>query len=225
MTTQTAAMAGTHARDDVRPKLRGVLHLAAALLAPAGLAFLVLQAHAPGGYVGAAIYGATLIICYGTSATYHLLPWGRTPRAVMRRIDHAMIFALIAGTYTPFCLVVLGTAWGVTMLSLVWALGGAGMLMKTLWSSAPRWLGVAAYLVVGWLALIPSGELVSWFSAPTLALLIAGGVLYSLGALVYAARRPDPYPRWFGFHEVFHALVIAGGAIHFALVAFYVLPS
>jgi hemolysin III len=206
-----------------KPLLRGKLHLAVALLAPFGLVAMMLLSDSPRGYVGGAIFGATLIVCYSTSAGYHLAPWSRRLRGVMKRLDHAMIFALIAGTYTPFCLLVLGNGWGISVLCVVWGLAAAGMLMKLAWRSAPRWLGVAAYLSVGWIALVASPPIASALAPGALALLIAGGALYSIGGVVYALRRPDPFPRVFGYHEVFHALVVGGGAIHFALVAFYLL--
>jgi hemolysin III len=142
----------------------------------------------------------------------------------MKRLDHAMIFALIAGTYTPFCLLVLGDGWGFSMLAVVWAIAGAGMLTKIAWPDAPRWLSVGSYLGVGWLALVAAAPIVSALPPAALAVLISGGALYSLGAVAYGLRRPDPSPQVFGYHEVFHALVVAGALAHFSLITFYVLP-
>jgi hemolysin III len=136
-----------------------------------------------------------------------------------------MIFALIAGTYTPFCLIVLGNGWGITMLALVWSFAGIGMLLKIAWPSAPRWLSVGLYLGLGWLAVIPAAELAARMHAGAIAVLLLGGLLYTAGGFVYAMKRPNPLPRVFGFHEVFHALVIAGTIVHFSLIAVYVLPS
>jgi hemolysin III len=212
------------ADPEVRPLLRGVLHLAVAFATPALLVWLILLAESPAAYVGAAIFGTTLILLYGTSAAYHNIRWGATPRAVVKRIDHSMIFVLIAGTYTPACLA-LSLGWGIPMLAVVWSLAGVGALVKTLWPSGPRWLSIALYLAVGWLALLPAAELAARFAAGPLLLLLAGGVLYSVGSLIYAARRPDPWPRVFGFHEVFHALVVAGTAVHFIAIGRYVLPA
>jgi hemolysin III len=206
-----------------RPVLRGVFHLAAALAAPAGLVMMLLFAGSPRGYVGAAIFGASLITCYSVSASYHLLPWSRILRNVMKRLDHAMIFALIAGTYTPFCLIALGNAWGIPVLCVVWSLAGVGMLLKLAWPDAPRWLSVALYLGVGWLALVASWPIARSLAIEPLLLLVLGGCLYTVGAIVYAARRPDPYPRIFGYHEVFHVLVVTAGLIHFSVVAFFLL--
>jgi hemolysin III len=205
--------------------MRGTLHLAMAILAPFGLVLLLFIADSPRAYVGASIFAATLIALYTTSASYHIVPWPSSLRGVMKRLDHSMIFALIAGTYTPFCLIVLGNGWGITMLSLVWTFAGLGMLRAVFWPNAPRWLNVGLYLAVGWLALIPAVEVVTRMHIGAIATLLAGGACYTLGAIVYAMKRPNPFPRVFGFHEVFHALVIAGSLIHFALIAVYVLPS
>jgi hemolysin III len=205
-----------------RPMLRGVLHLGMAATAPFLLVLLMLIADSPREYVGGAIYASTLITLYVSSATYHNVPWRAPWSGVMKRIDHAMIFALIAGTYTPFCLLVIGTAWGISLLSVVWSLAGAGMLLKIGWPNSPRWLGVALYLGLGWLGIIAAAPVISNLSNGATFALVLGGVLYSLGALCYARRWPDPSPRFFGYHEVFHALVIAGSITHFTLVAAYV---
>lgn len=213
------------AAGDVRPVMRGTLHLAMAILAPFGLVLLLFIADSPRAYVGAAIFAATLIALYATSASYHLVPWPSRLRGAIARLDHSMIFALIAGTYTPFCLIVLGNGWGITMLALVWSFAGAGMLLKVMWPGAPRWLSVGLYLGVGWLALIPAAEIVTRMHLGAIAVLLLGGACYTAGSVVYAQKRPNPFPRVFGFHEVFHALVISGSLLHFALIAVYVLPS
>ena len=208
-----------------RPLLRGTLHLAMAIVAPFALALMLLIAHTPQGYVGAAIFGASLIACFTISASYHLVPWPTVLRGVMKRLDHSMIFVLIAGTYTPFCLTVLWGAWGISMLSVVWSIAGVGVLLKVAWPYAPRPLSVGAYLAVGWVALVATVPLLTAMAAWALALVALGGALCSVGGLVYARRRPDPYPRVFGYHEVFHALVVAGVVVFFSLVTFYLLPA
>jgi hemolysin III len=208
-----------------RPLLRGIFHLGAAIAAILGLVILVLLADSARAYVGGAIFAASLILLYTTSAAYHRITWSRRLRGIIRRLDHSTIFVLIAGTYTPFCLVVLNTAWGISILSVVWGLAGAGIVMKLLWPGAPRWLSVLLYAAVGWLALVAATELVAWFTLAPLALLLLGGIMYTLGGVVYAARRPNPFPRVFGYHEVFHALVIAGSALHFLLVAVYLMSA
>lgn len=205
-----------------RPALRGMLHLMAAVAATLGAAWLLFIAGSPTGYVGAAIFGASLMLLYGTSATYHGFTWRPSWRRIVKRLDHAMIFVLIGGTYTPFCLDV-NLAWGIPMLSVVWGLAGAGALLKLVWPDAPRWLSVSLYVGLGWVALVAASEIVARYAGGPLALLVSGGVLYTLGGVVYAIGRPNPWPRIFGYHEVFHALVVAGSAAHYSAVAFYVL--
>ncbi len=206
-----------------RPLLRGWFHLYAAIAAIAGAVFLVLLANSPRAYVGAAIFGASLILLYTTSAAYHRITWSPRLRGIVRRLDHSMIFALIAGTYTPISLLVLNTAWWISMLSVVWGIAAAGILLKVVLPGAPKWLSVTLYAIVGWLALVTLPQLLAWFTIGSLALLLLGGLLYTLGGVVYAAGKPNPYPRWFGYHEVVHVLVIAGSVLHYSLEAIYLL--
>ena len=208
-----------------RPLLRGVLHFYAAIAAVVGAAVLLLVAGSARAYVGGAILAASLILLYGTSAAYHRITWTPLMRGLMRRLDYSMIFVLIAGTYTPFCLVVLPNAWGITMLSVIWGVAGGGVLIRVAWPTAPKWLAVSLYVTVGWLALIAAWELVARLEPLPLVLLVLGGVLYTLGGVVYAIRRPNPWPRVFGYHEIFHLLVILGSTVHYSLIAIYVLPS
>jgi hemolysin III len=159
------------------------------------------------------------MLLYTTSATYHLAPWPDRLRRIMMRLDHSMIFILIGGTYTPFCLIVVGDTWGIPMLSVVWTLAGLGVIMKSLWPAAPRWLGVGLYLGLGWLGIVAAWPLITNLSPGGIAVLVAGGASYTIGAVVYALRRPDPNPRIFGYHEIFHLFVVAGSALHFSLIA------
>ena len=208
-----------------RPALRGAFHLAAAIAAIAGTVLLVLLANSARAYVGGAVFGASLILLYTTSAAYHRINWSPRLRGIVRRLDHSMIFVLIAGTYTPICLLVLNTAWWISMLSVVWGIAGAGIILKIAWPRAPKLLSVAFYLTIGWLALVATPQLGSWFTAGPLALLLLGGLLYTLGGVIYALRRPNPFPRVFGYHELVHLLVIAGSVLHYSLVAIYILPA
>lgn len=217
---RTASRPGAAA---ARPLMRGTMHLVVAVLAPFGLVLLLLLADSPRRYVGASIFATSMTLLYTTSASYHLAPWPPRLRRIMMRIDHSMIFVLIAGTYTPFCLVVLSNAWGIPMLSVVWSLAGAGVLLKVRWPTAPRKLSVGLYLGLGWIGLIAAPAVATSMTAAALLMLIVGGLFYTVGAITYAMRKPDPFPSVFGYHEVFHALVIAGSAVHFVLIAAYVL--
>ncbi|MBI5284069.1 MAG: hemolysin III family protein [Chloroflexi bacterium] len=216
------AVAPAGLADPPRPMFRGVLHFITAMLAPFATVALLLLADSPRGYVGASIFGTTLMLLYMSSANYHLAPWPASLRGLWKRVDHAMIFVLIAGTYTPLCLVVLNNAWGIPMLAVVWTLAGAGVALKVVNPNAPRWLSVGLYMGIGWVGVVAATEVVTTLPAAALAMLVAGGALYTIGGVIYARRRPDPSPRWFGFHEVFHAFVIAGSAAHFALISIYV---
>lgn len=208
-----------------RPILRGYIHLVCAVLAPFALAYLLLVAESPRAFVGAAIFGAGLTLLFTVSAAYHLAPWTPRARAVVGRIDHSTIFIAIAATYTPFCLVSLNTPLGISILAIAWALAGAGVLLKVTWPRTPRWLSVSSYLVVGWLGVIAVPPLTEALSPAALSLLFLSGILYSLGAFAYAARWPNPMPRVFGHHEVFHVMVSAASLVMYAIVAVSVLPA
>lgn len=179
---------------------------------------LILLADSERAVVGASIFGASLILTHSTSAAYHLVRW-----RWLRRLDHAMIYVLIGGTFTPFTLKVLGNHWGIPILSVVWGLAGAGMLLVLLFTNASRWLRMGLYLALGWIAVIPAYQV--WQRMPHLAfaLLLVGGVVYSLGGLVYATRKPDPVPAVFGYHEVFHMLTMVGTGVFYLVVARYVM--
>jgi hemolysin III len=206
-----------------RPMLRGYVHLAAAALAPLAFWLLMINANSPRDYVGAAIFGSAITLMFATSAAYHLLPAGPRIRGILQGADHAMIFVGIGGIYTPFCLQVLGLAWGISLLSVVWGLVAAGIVLRRL-VRMPGWAVALTYLAVGWTALVGVPELVGNLGpAASVKLLVAGGV-YSAGAAVYALKRPDPAPRFFGHHEVFHSLVTAATAGMYLIVLTDVMP-
>jgi hemolysin III len=213
----TAAAPGTPA-PRVKPLLRGVSHEIAAGVALAGLVALVLLAPGPRARVGALVYGISLVGLFSVSALYHRPTW--SPRAYLwlRRLDHSAIFLLIAGTFTPICLYI-GDRQAHTMLAVVWAGAGLGILRALLWPRAPRLLATSLYLLLGWAAVPLVPAMYRVLGAGPLLLLAAGGMLYSVGAVVYATRRPDPFPRVFGYHEIFHALVVAAAGLHFAVAA------
>jgi hemolysin III len=184
---------------------------------PAGIT-LVALARGSKARVGAAIFAASLTGLYGVSGAYHRGRWSVAARRVMKRLDHSMIFVLIAGSYTPLTLLALQPAWGITLLTLAWTGAAVGVLITVL--RVERWhrVGFAMYLGLGWLAVIAAPQLLRALSGAEVALLVAGGLLYTVGAIVLARNRPDPSPSVFGYHEVWHTLVVGAGACHFALM-------
>jgi hemolysin III len=205
-----------------RPRWRGFLHSWAFFLTIPAVVALVLIADRPSGKAGVAIYGASLLAVYGVSAAYHRL--ARTERAqqLMRRLDHSMIFVLIAGTYTPVCLIALPPAWWIPLLGVVWTLTVVGICLKLWGTGRVVTLSNGLYIVIGWLAVVALPVFLRTVSAPALGLMLLGGVLYTAGAVVFYLRRPDPNPRVFGYHEVWHAFTVLGGMSHFAMVALVV---
>lgn len=203
----------------LRPSWRGWLHAVAfVVVLPAGL-YLLQSAQTTAARIAVAVYWASLAGLFGTSATYHRV--ARSARAVLwlRRADHSMIFCLIAGTYTPVCLVALPAVWGIPMLVTAWVTALAGIIMKVVRLGNGRSNGSWLYIVLGWGAVITMPALISNLDAVQLVLLAAGGLLYTVGAAVLGFKRPDPVPHRFGYHEVWHAMTIVAGACHFALVA------
>jgi hemolysin III len=203
----------------MKPRLRGVSHQYAFYVALAAGAALVVLARGGEARAAALVYGLSLCAMFGASALYHRIDWSPRPRAWLRRLDHSMIFVLVAGTYTPFALLVIAPTLGWTLLVVVWAGALAGVLVSLVWIDAPRWLTAILYVALGWASIVMMPQLWERAGALAVVMLAAGGLLYTLGAVVYARRRPDPAPRVFGYHEIFHALVIAAAAVHFAAVA------
>lgn len=201
------------------PRLRGWLHAGTFPLAVA--AGVVLAALAPEGRArtGAVVFTACAALLFGTSAIYHRGRWSARAHAVLKRLDHANIFLIIAGSYTPFALCLLPEAQARLLLVVVWAGALAGMAFRVLWVEAPRWLTTPTYVALGWVAVFFFGPLSHGGGGLVMSLIVAGGVLYTLGAVVYGTRRPDPSPRWFGFHEVFHACTVLAFLAHVVAVA------
>lgn len=200
-----------------KPALRGYSHEIAAYVAvPAALA-LVAGARGPIALAGAAVYGASLVALFATSALYHRPRWSPRARRIMWRLDHSAIFVLIAGTYTPLCLL-LGPGAGHALLAIVWAGAAGGVIVSMVWVTAPKALMAGLYVLLGWVSVTTFPDLQAALGPRTLGLLVAGGLLYTGGAVIYAVRRPDPLPDVFGFHEVFHLLVVAAAGCHFAVV-------
>lgn len=213
----------------LREPINALTHAVGVILGVVALAALLNLADGdPWRTASAWIYGVSLILLFLASTLLHAL---RVPPPVLRRlrlIDHAAIFALIAGTYTPITLVTLQEAnatLGWTLFAVAWGFALLGGVFKLVWLGAPRWISTGLYLVMGWLAVVALGPLVTALPAAGIAWLVAGGLVYSAGAVVYATKRPDPYPRVFGYHELWHLFVLAGSACHFVLIARYVLPA
>jgi hemolysin III len=221
---QAAAEAAAVALNQ-KPRLRGVSHQWAFFVSLAAGAALVLLANGSTATIAAGIYAFSLSALLGVSALYHRLNWQPTARRWMRRLDHTMIFVLIAGTYTPFALLVLHGDLARIVLIAVWVMAGAGTVLNLLWWNAPKRATAAVYISTGWVALLAIPQLWDGLGPVGFGLIILGGILYTAGAVVYARRRPDPRPAVFGYHEIFHLLVIAAAACDFAAIAIYALPA
>jgi hemolysin III len=216
----------TEAARLTKPRLRGVSHKWAFFVSLITGAALVVAAPSGRATFAAAVYAVSVAALFGTSALYHRITWAsQAARRWMRRLDHSMIFLLIAGTYTPFALLALDGTLATVILALVWGGATAGILLKLVWIDAPKPIVAAVYVILGWVAVAAFPDLIDEIGIGGVAMVAAGGILYTLGAVVYALKRPDPAPTVFGYHEVFHALVIAAAALQYAVVAFFVVPE
>jgi hemolysin III len=210
-------------RDDLagrpaKPRLRGVSHEVAAFVFPVMGLVAVLIAGSPGDKVAVGIYAIGVSGMYAVSACYHRAKWAPFPQSRMRRLDHSMILVAIASTYTPVAVIALPKATAVPLLTVVWGLAVAGVLVCNLWQDAPQWVMGAFYICTGWAALAVLPSLVAGLGAITFALLLSGGLVYTMGAVTLYSRRPDPVPAVFGYHEVFHALVLVAGLLFYVVV-------
>jgi hemolysin III len=211
--------------EELKPRLRGWLHTYAAAVSIASGATLVAVSAALRGGVAAAttsIYCATVTLLFGTSALYHRLNWSAPARRVMKRLDHSMIFVFIAGTYTPIAALTLPHGTAMAVLIAVWAGAALGVGLQTGWPSAPRWLSAPCYIALGWVAVFVMPDLLHNAGVAALVLIVAGGAIYTVGGIVYALKRPDPWPGVFGFHEVFHLCTLVAALCHYVAVWFAV---
>ena len=209
-----------------RPLLRGYIHAGAAVVAAVGGTYLVvLSSGDRPRQLSMLVYGAGLTVLFAVSALYHLHTWTPDRRAILRRIDHANIFVLIAATDTPLALNLLSGWWRVGILGAVWGAALVGVVAAAAGMQLRRWVRAGLYVGMGWIALAALGQISAALPWPAIGLLITGGVLYSAGALLYARRWPDPWPRVFGYHEVFHLLTIAAAVAFYVVVLLYVLPA
>ncbi|SHJ00380.1 hemolysin III [Geosporobacter subterraneus DSM 17957] len=210
----------------LREPVSGLTHLAGAILSIIALILLVYYAvvYATVWHIVAfSIFGASLILLYTASSLYHLLNISEKGIRILRKIDHMMIYVLIAGTYTPICLVVLRGVWGWSLLTSVWAIALSGIIMKALWMGAPRWLSTSIYTLMGWIVVIAFIPLVRTIPIGGMVWMVAGGLFYTIGAVIYGTKWPPIPSKIFSFHEVFHLFVLAGSFCHFWLMYRYVL--
>jgi hemolysin III len=213
----------TAAGRRLKPRLRGVLHQYAFGLAVLAGAILVAGAETARARISVAVYAGSLTAMFGASALYHRITWSPAYRRRLRRLDHAAIYLLIAGTYTPFGTLALSGSSRVAVLAVVWAGAVAGIVLAFVWSNRPKWVEPILAVVLGWVGILVLPQLVEAVGVTAVGLVFAGGVFYTAGSLVYARRRPDPMPAVFGYHELFHALVIVAAACQYAAIALFVL--
>jgi hemolysin III len=190
----------------------------AAVVSPAALVALLVMADAPSEHVGASLFGAGMIVLFGASAAYHVPPWPPGVRRLLRRIDHAAIFAFVALAYAPFCIFILPPAWGIPLLGTVGGLAFAGATLKLAWPNVPRYLNLALYVALGWAALAALPGILGSLSPAAIGLVLGSGVLYTSGGAAHALRRPNPFPRVIGHHELFHAATIVATALLYVVV-------
>ena len=208
-----------------KPLLRGVLHQAAFFVSLAAAPLLIFGADGGRARLAAAVFAGSVAACFGASALYHRVTWTPRVRLWMRRVDHAGVYILIAGTYTPVSLLVLRGAWRPTILAIVWTGAAAAIVLKFVWVGAPKWLAAAIGIGLGWVAVAALPQLISHIDPVGVTLLVAGGLAYTAGAVVYARRRPDPVPAVFGYHELFHALTIVAVTCQYVAIALFVVRS
>ena len=208
-----------------KPLMRGVLHQAAFSVSLVLGTLLIVGSDGASRHVAASIFAASVAACFGISALYHRIGWSPPVRMWMRRLDHAGIYLLIAGTYAPVCLLALSGAWRPVALSLVSLAAAAAIVLKFVWVGAPKWLAATTAIALGWVGVALLPQLATRLHPAAIVLLAAGGIAYTVGAVIYARRRPDPAPSVFGYHELFHALTIVGVACQYVAIAFFVVRA
>jgi hemolysin III len=206
---------------ETKPRMRGWLHAGAAVTSiVTGVVLVAVAGSLKGWQAGwsTAVYAVTILALFSISALYHRVSWGPRGHAVMRRLDHSMIFVFIAGTYTPIAVLALPHRTGEIVLVVVWSGAALGVLLKMLWPAAPRWVGVPLYIALGWTAVFVLPDILHGAGAAALVLIIVGGLAYTVGGIAYATKRPNPFPATFGFHEVFHACTIVAATCHYIAI-------
>lgn len=213
--------AGIHLREPIS----GITSLTSAGLAIAALVMMIIAGVKYGNawhVVSASVFGVSMILLYTASALYHLLPLSENGVRMLKRLDHMMIFVLIAGTYTPFCLVPLRGAWGWSLFGVAWGLAFLGIILKAYFIHAPRWISTLIYLGMGWMSMIFIYPIITKVPTGAVVWLVIGGLLYTIGAIIYAKKWPDPFPKVFGFHEIWHLFIMTASACHFWAVFKYI---
>jgi hemolysin III len=213
--THDAALAVHDAMNAAKPKLRGWLHAATSPLAIAAGIILICLSPTAATKASSALFAGTAILLFTVSAIYHRGTWSPRWWYFLKTFDHANIFLLIAGSYTPFVVVLLHGGARIAMLVIVWTGALAGVALKLLWKGAPRWLSAPIYIALGWAAIFYAKDFASGGGPAVITLIVVGGALYTLGGLVYGFKKPDPFPKWFGFHEIFHVFTIAAFVCHY----------
>jgi hemolysin III len=213
------------AQATVKPRLRGVLHQQGFFVSLALGVVLVAAASTQRAIVAASIFAVSVSGLLGVSALYHRVNWSATARRWMRRLDHSMIFVLIAGTYTPFALLVLEGTFAKVILAVVWIAALAGSLVELALADHSKWIMAGICIALGWVSVVALPDIADDIGVLGTALLAAGGIAYTAGAVIYATKKPDPAPAVFGYHEIFHALVLVAIALQYSVVAFFVLPA
>jgi hemolysin III len=208
-----------------RPLLRGVLHQVGFSVSLVVGTLLIVGADGAREHVAAAVFAGAVAACFGASALYHRITWTPRLRPWMRRVDHAGVYLLIAGTYTPVCLLVLTGDWRLIVLATVWACAAAAAIFKFVWVDAPKWLAAGLGIALGWAGIAVLPQLATRLNPAAVALLGVGGLIYTAGAIVYARRRPDPVPAVFGYHELFHALTLVAVSCQYVAIAFFVIRA
>jgi hemolysin III len=212
--------------NKLREPVSGLIHLGAAIAAVFGLAWLLVMGRGSAAKEASlAVYGASLILMFASSASYHMVKSGPRVIRLLRRLDHSAIYLLIAGTYTPICMHFFSGFWKWGLMAIVWLIAAAGITVKVFIMKAPRWVDAGIYLIMGWLAVAAIKEIVSTMPLGALVWMLLGGIFFTIGAVVYMLKKPDFFPGVFGFHEVWHIFVILGCACHFILIAAFIAPG
>ncbi len=209
----------------LRDPISGLTHFTGCILAVIGLVLLILRVIEPvrpWHIASFSVFGAGMILLYLASTLYHWLPLSEVGIQRLRRLDHIMIFVLIAATYTPVCLIPLRNSIGWELFFSVWGIAAVGLFVKVFWLQAPRWLSVGLYVLMGWMAILGVVPIVKTMQMEAVFWMITGGLFYTSGAIIYAIKRPDPWPNWFGFHEIFHLFVMLGSFSHFIMMYQYI---